>query len=88
MAQRIKDYSLLSMKGDIGLFFETRLENDASGNPLYVGYTNKVRAATSDSVWFIVKMGYDGNGFLDRKQLPDNGTKFTYSWDDRATYFS
>lgn len=66
---------------------ETRLENDSSGNVLYIGYATTPGALTSASVWYIRKLSYDGNGFVDYIQLPSNGYGFLYSWDNRATYF-
>lgn len=88
MAQRIKDYSQLEVRGDANGFWETRIENDANGNPLYVGITKKPLTAEGAELWFIRKMNYDGNGYIDHVQLPDNGVRFIYSWTDRATYFT
>lgn len=69
-------------------FYEVRIENDASGNPLYVGRSPIANADPALSVWFITKMEYDVNSFLDHMQQPDNGSGFIYAWNDRATYFS
>jgi len=69
-------------------FFEVRIENDSAGNPLYVGRSPVINASTANRVWFITKLYYDGNGFLNRVQMPDDGRSFTYAWDDRATYYS
>ena len=66
---------------------EMRLENSSGGSPLYIGLTPNANALTSDPVWYVLKLGYDVNGFLDYQQLPDNGRGFTYIWDSRATYF-
>jgi len=68
--------------------YEVRTENDSSGKVLYVGKNITPNAATSASSWYIKKLGYDGNGFLNRVQLPDNGIGFLYTWDNRASYFS
>lgn len=68
--------------------YETRLENTAEGKILYVGKSIIPNASTSEKIWYIKKLYYDVNGFIDRVQLPDDGPSFTYSWDDRATYFS
>lgn len=68
--------------------YETRTENDSSGQVLYVGKSITPNADTSQRIWYIKKLGYDGNGFLNRIQLPDDGPNFTYAWDDRADYFS
>jgi len=86
-SQKIADYSSLSIHGDVSLFLETRIENDGSGNPLYVGYTKCPNAPTDENLWYIVKLEYSG-GYLIRNQLPDNGPHFTYAWDDRASLFS
>lgn len=69
-------------------FFEVRVENDANGNPLYVGRSPIINAATSATVWYITKLHYDGNNFLNRVQIPDSGRSFMYAWDSRASYFS
>lgn len=88
MVQKLKDSSLLDMVGDYSIFWEQRMENDGNGNPTYIGYSRKQNAATSAAEWFIVKLTYDGNDAPTRYQLPDNGVKFTYVWDDRATLFT
>lgn len=67
---------------------EKRIENDVDGKILYVGYSKTPNADTSLPVWMIHKFSYDGNGFLSRDQLPDDGVQFTYAYDDRATYFA
>jgi hypothetical protein len=69
-------------------FYETRLENDSSGKVLYAGITIVANGATDERIWYIVKMGYDGNGFVDRIQKPDGDFGLSYAWDSRATYFS
>jgi hypothetical protein len=69
-------------------FFEVRIENDSAGNPLYIGRSPIANANTALNVWFITKLYYDANVFLNRVQQPDNGSAFIYAWDDRATYFS
>lgn len=67
--------------------YETRIENDSSGKILYVGLCPITRAPTDQPIWFIFKLSYDANGYIDYKQLPVNGGSFTYVWDDRITYF-
>lgn len=69
-------------------FFESRFENDANGNPIYAGWSPTPDASTSEQIWFIKKIFYDANQAVIRVQMPDDGVKFTYSWDSRATYFS
>lgn len=72
---------------DLDNLYETRIENDSSGKILYVGMSNMPQAPTDQAIWFIFKLSYDDNGYLDYKQLPVNGGSFTYVWDDRADYF-
>lgn len=73
---------------DTNDLYETRMENTSDGKILYVGYSNIPNAPTDEKVWFIFKCYYDGNGYMNRKQLPDNGATFIYAWDDRASIFS
>lgn len=87
MGISIKDFSFLEMRGDVSSYLELRMENDANGNPIYLGYSKFPNASTAAPVWFIVKLTYDGNQSPTRQQLPDNGILFNYVWDDRATYF-
>lgn len=86
--QKINDYSNANLAGDLFQFLEKRIENDGSGNPLYVGFTRTQNQSTAAEEWYIIKMSYDGGGFVDRVQLPDDGPQFKYAWDDRATLFS
>lgn len=67
--------------------FEKRMDNDTQGNPLYLGFNITPSALTSAETWFIVKLNYDVNGFIDYVQLPNNGVGWLYSWDNRASYF-
>lgn len=67
--------------------YETRVENDANGNPLYVGKSVVPQAETDLPIWYIRKVSYDANGFLARVQLPYEGLGFKYVWDLRGTYF-
>lgn len=69
-------------------FFETRIENDGSGNPLYIGRSPIPNESTANNTFFIQKLSYDGGGAVSRIQIPDDGGGFIYAWDDRATYFS
>lgn len=66
---------------------ETRLDPNGTGQIQYIGRTIQPGATTSLSVFYIVKLSYDVNGFLNYIQLPNNGPGFIYVWDDRATYF-
>lgn len=66
---------------------EGRFENDANDNPIYIGYSPYPNANPADPVWFIRKIIYDGTAIV-RTQLPDDGIKFAYVWDDRVDYFA
>ena len=85
--QRIGDYSIANAELDLSMLWEKRIENDGSGNPLYIGYNKEPNASTSTLGWFIIKNTYSGT-FLTRSQLPDDGPQFKYAWDSRATYFT
>lgn len=73
---------------DLNDLFETRMDNDVTGKILYVGMSQTANADPALKIWFVLKLSYDVNGFMTRKQLPDDGGGFLYSWDLRATYFS
>lgn len=81
---------LLALQGvsESQAFFETRIENDSSGNPLFIGWSLTPNAATTAAIWQIIKMSYDGGGYLSRSQIPDDGQKYGYVWNDRSSYFS
>lgn len=66
---------------------ETRLENNVSGQVIFVGKTLTANADTSKNIWWIRKFSYDVNGFIEYIQLPNAGDGFLYSWDDRDSYF-
>ena len=87
MVQILNDYSNLNVNASATIFWEQRMENDNDGNPIYIGYSRRPGVATSNPEWFIVKITYASDSPT-RQQLPDDGVKFTYTWDDRATYFS
>ena len=83
-------FKILEVGGQtVGLdaFYETIIENDGLGNPIYVGRSPIINPAESADVWYIVKMLYDGNGFVEQVRIPPNGRAFVYSWTNRATYF-
>lgn len=67
--------------------FEVRCENDVNGNVLYIGKNITPNAVTTDNTWYIKKLSYSAGGFVERVQLPTNGTGFKYAWDSRSTYF-
>ena len=66
---------------------EGRFENNGDGNPIYIGYSPTPNADPALAIWYIQKITYDGQAII-RKQVPDDGVGFFYSWDLRATYFS
>ncbi len=84
----VKDYSVIDIVADVSEFMELRMENDANGNPIYLGYNKTPNAGTATNGWFIVKLTYDANQSPTRQQLPDAGVGFKYIWDNRATYFT
>jgi hypothetical protein len=65
---------------------EARIENDASGNPIYIGYCPIPNADPSLPIWYIVKMEYTSN-IVVRRRLPINGLGFIYAWTARASFF-
>ncbi len=76
-----------------GVLNETALtegiyENDANGNPIYVGIALTAGADPTHPIWYIYKIEYDGDGFPIRKKIPLNGRHFIYAWPDRATLFA
>jgi hypothetical protein len=73
---------------DIDDLYETRMENDSSGKILYVGMSQQPKAPTDQPIWFLIKLNYDGNGYLNYKQLPTDGAGFLYAWDDRSDAFN
>jgi hypothetical protein len=85
---RLKEFSDLSAYADFSLFMEMRMENDANGNPIYVGYNKTPNVGQAVETWFIVKITYDANKSPTRQQLPDEGVGFKYAWSNRANIFS
>jgi hypothetical protein len=81
---RIPDVSLMNPTFDGSLFLEKRMENDANGNPIYVGLA-RPGTATSAALWFITKQTYDGNNSVTHQQFPSDIPGFAYVWDDRAS---
>lgn len=68
--------------------YETRLDNNSTGSVLFIGKNITPFASTSANTWYIKKLSYDSNGFVDRVQLPNEGAGFLYNWDNRASYFA
>jgi hypothetical protein len=65
---------------------EARIENDVSGNPIYIGYSMIPNADPALKVWYVIKLEYVTN-FVVRRRLPKDGRGFFYSYNDRATLF-
>jgi hypothetical protein len=78
----------LSQIGEFSPLFEKRMINDVDGKIQYLAITPYPNGATDEKIWNVWKMGYDGNGFINRFQLPDDGSGYKYTFDDIATYFS
>lgn len=67
---------------------EKRMINSAQGQVQYIGFNLTPNALTSSPTWAIAKCLYDGNGYLNRYQIPaSKGYGFYYIWDDVTTYF-
>lgn len=69
---------------------EIRCQNDANGNPLYIGRA-KPGVAEGDLKWNISFHTWDANDSLLTKKWPQNSlgnptTDYEFSWTDRATY--
>ncbi len=84
---KIPDFSALESRFDTSIFFEKRMQNDANGNALYVGYA-RPGSATDATVWYITKQTYDGNDAVTHQEIANDIPAFNYAWDSRATYFS
>ena len=81
--------SLLALEPILGsnAQLEKRMINSDTGQIQYLGFCMTQRGSTSSPIWFIVKLQYDLNGFLNYYQLPVNGPMFGYIWDDYSSYF-
>lgn len=81
--------NLLALESVLGANaqLEKRMVNSDTGQIQYVGYTMTPNANEALPIWFIVKLSYDVNGFLNYYQLPVNGPGFIYIWNDMASYF-
>jgi len=82
---RIKDFSILDTMANSENFLEKRMAYNGA-NLEYVGYSSVPNESTAANTWFIVKLTYTGTDVV-RYRLPSGGAKFSYVWDDRATYF-
>ena len=69
---------------------EIRAQNDASGNPLYIGRA-KAGTADDETGWQISFHAWDANNSLTSRTWPQNSegspsTEYEFTWDDRAGY--
>lgn len=67
-----------------------QIENDASGNAIYIGRA-KAGTLTTEDKWQISYQTYDANDALLTKEWPENSegnasTEYEFIWDDRAGY--
>ncbi len=85
--QKIEDWSVAILRGELSLYQEIRYERDDDGIALYIGYNREANAATTALSWFIVKNTV-ADMAITRQQLPDDGPQYKYAWDSRASYFS
>lgn len=94
MSQKNRPYKLGERDRQVFIYtngeLAVRIENDADGNPIYVGKA-KVGTTDGESKWQISFLEYDGNGFLDTITWPqdDSGkasTNYEFEWDERAAY--
>ena len=69
---------------------EVRCQNDANGNPVYVGFA-KEGSAEGDLVWQIMKITWDATFSVTDVEWPQNtagsaSTNYEFSWTSRALY--
>ena len=67
-----------------------RAENDANGNPIYLGRA-KVGVLASETKWQIRAIAYDANQGVTSVTWPQNAEgkasgEYEFEWDERATY--
>lgn len=84
---KIPDLSIMNVASDTTFFLQKNAQNDASGNPVYVGYSIP-GTGDDEAGWFITKQTYDGNDALTEQKVASDVPGFIYVWDDRATYFA
>lgn len=65
-------------------------QNDGNGNPIFLGRA-KAGTATSDPMWQIRAIAYDGNQGVTDVTWPQNdagnaSAEYEFIWDDRAGY--
>ena len=65
--------------------FTQKFENNANGQPVYVGQA-RPGTATSADTWSICAFTYDSKGAVTDIKWADSTADFIKQWDDRATY--
>jgi len=65
--------------------FTQALENNANGQPVYIGKTTPGRGK-DEAYWQIQKITYDANNYVTDIQWADGTAEFTKVWDDRDGY--
>lgn len=68
--------------------FQILGDYDANNNLIYVGWSSKIDAATSENVFMLRKNTYDANNNMIKSVPPDDGQKEAYNWDNRTTFFT
>jgi len=63
--------------------YQVLIENDGSGNPLYVGESSP-GAPSSGATWRIKKIAYSG-GYVVSVKYADGDELFNNIWDNRAS---
>lgn len=67
-----------------------RAENDASGNPLYIG-RGKIGTVNGEVKWQIQFLAWDANNSITSVTWPQNASgnasaEYEFEWDERAGY--
>ncbi|MDX1532834.1 MAG: hypothetical protein R3230_01355 [Nitrosopumilaceae archaeon] len=77
---------LLSLDSEVAL----RCENDANGNPIYVGRA-KPGVLVGETKWQIQSIAWDANNSVTSVTWPQNASgnacsDYIFEWDERASY--
>lgn len=67
------------------LLLTQKMENNASGQPLYLGWA-RPGSAVGDEAWLIKKFTYDASGFITDIQFAGGTNAFDKSWNSRGSY--
>lgn len=67
-----------------------RAQNDASGNPIYIGRA-KIGTGTAEDKWQIQFLAWDANNSVTSVTWPENvsgiaSSEYEFIWDNRAVY--